>query len=166
MPFVTPQSIKCMMVETIKIVKVKADISHDRKKDEVTQVKKSYADYVFPKNETSHQFFENIADYFICTPTNDERQFFHWEFLLRKCTLCISIAIPGVERDSLNRAPMIMFNTYTTQCTCSHHSILIRENFTTYLDAKGTSKNTCFLCEQLIQSKTPYFTCGRQYERV
>ena len=52
------------------------------------------------------------------------------------------------------------------QLTCSHHGILIPEKITTYLDAKGTSKNTCFLYEQLIQAKTPDFTRGRMYERV
>ena len=61
---------------------------------------------------------------------------------------------------------MIMFNTYMTQFTCSHHGILIREKITIYLDAKGTSKNTFFLCEQFIQAKTPDFTRGRMYERV
>ena len=29
--------------------------------------------------------------------------------------------------DSPNREPMIMFNTYMTQFTCSDHGILIRE---------------------------------------
>ena len=53
-----------------------------------------------------------------------------------------------------------------TQFTCSHHSILIRKEITTYLDAKGTSKNTCFFCEKLIQTKTPDFTRERLYERV
>ena len=61
---------------------------------------------------------------------------------------------------------MITFNTYMTQFTCSHHGILIREKITTHLDAKGKYKKTCFLCEQLIQSNTPGFTCGRLYERV
>ena len=36
----------------------------------------------------------------------------------------------------------------------------------TDLDSKVTYKNTCFLCEQLIQAKTPDFTRGRLYERV
>ena len=40
------------------------------------------------------------------------------------------------------------------------------KNTTTSLDANGTSKNIGFLCEQLIQSKTPYFTRGRLYDRV
>ena len=61
---------------------------------------------------------------------------------------------------------MIKFNMYINQFTCSHHGILIRENVTTYLDEKGTSKNTCFLCEQLIQATTPNFTRGRLYDRV
>ena len=61
---------------------------------------------------------------------------------------------------------MITFNTYMTQFTCSHHGILVREKITTYLDAKGTYKNNCFLCEQLIQSRPPDFTRGRLYERV
>ena len=34
------------------------------------------------------------------------------------------------------------------------------------MDAKGTSKNNCFLCEKLIQSRTPYFTSGRLYDRL
>ena len=68
--------------------------------------------------------------------------------------------------DSSNRAPMIMFNTYMTQFTCSNHGILICEKITTYLDSKGKSKNTCFLCEQLIQTNTPDFTRRRLYERV
>ena len=37
---------------------------------------------------------------------------------------------------------------------------------TTYLDAKVTYKKTCFLCEQLIQYKTPGLICGIIYERV
>ena len=61
---------------------------------------------------------------------------------------------------------MIMFNTYMTQFTCSNHGILIREKITTYLDAKGKSKRTCFLCEKLIKTKTPDFTRGKLYERV
>ena len=61
---------------------------------------------------------------------------------------------------------MITFNTYINQFTCSHHGILIRKKITTYLDEKGRSKKTCFLCEQLIQTKTPDFTRGRMYERV
>ena len=61
---------------------------------------------------------------------------------------------------------MIMFDTYMTQYTSSDHGILMRKKITTYLDSKGTSKNTCFLCEQLIQAKTPDFTRGRLYETV
>ena len=34
------------------------------------------------------------------------------------------------------------------------------------MDAKVKSKNTCFLCEKLIQSKTPDFTRERLYDRV
>ena len=90
----------------------------------------------------------------------------NWKFVLQKRTDFTSVAILEFERDSSNQAPIIMFNTYMTQFTCSHHGILIRKKITTYLDAKGTSKNTCLLCEQLIQAKTPYFTCGILYERV
>ena len=61
---------------------------------------------------------------------------------------------------------MIMFNTYITQFTYSHHGILIREKITTYLDAKRTSKNNCFFFEQLIQAKTPDSARGILYERV
>ena len=68
--------------------------------------------------------------------------------------------------DSSNRAPMIMFNTYMTQLTCSHHGILIREKITIYLDAKGKSKRTCFLCEELFKTKTLGFTCGKIHETI
>ena len=53
-----------------------------------------------------------------------------------------------------------------TKFTCSHHGILIRGKITTYLDEKGKSKKTHFLCEKLIQAKTPDLTCGRLYERI
>ena len=53
-----------------------------------------------------------------------------------------------------------------TQFNCSHHGILIREKTTTYLNKKATPKNTCFLCEQLIQAKNIDFTRERLYERV
>ena len=52
------------------------------------------------------------------------------------------------------------------QFTCSHHVILLCKKITTYLDAKGTSRNNCFLCEQLIQSKNPDLTRSILYERV
>ena len=61
---------------------------------------------------------------------------------------------------------MIMLNMYMTQSTCSHHGILIREKITTYLNAKGTSKNTCLLCEKLTEAKNPDFTRRRLYETV
>ena len=34
------------------------------------------------------------------------------------------------------------------------------------MDAKGKSKRTCLLCEELIKIKTPDFTCGKLHERV
>ena len=68
--------------------------------------------------------------------------------------------------DTSIRAQMIMVNTYMTQFTCSHHGILILEKITTYLDAKGKSKRTFFLCEELIKIKTPGFTRGKLHERV
>ena len=40
------------------------------------------------------------------------------------------------------------------------------QKITIYLDAKVTSKKTCFLCEQFIQVKTSDFKRRRLYERV
>ena len=114
----------------------KADNSRGRKKDGLTQAYKSYADYVFPNNETRHLHCENVADSVLCKPTNDECQLPNWKYVLRKCTACISVALPGLEIDSSKQAPMIIFNTYMTQYTCSHHGILIHKKITTYLDAK------------------------------
>ena len=150
----------------IKIMKDKADNSRVRKKDGLTQAYKSYADYAFPSNKTFHTCCENAADYVLCTPTNDEYQFPNWKLFLLKCTACTSFAIQGFEIYLSNREPMLMFNMYMTQFTCSYHGILIHKKTTTYLDAKRKSKNTCFLCEQIFQTTTPDFICRRLYERV
>ena len=144
-------------------MKNKLDNLRGREKYELTQSYKSYADYAFQNNKIHHPRCKNAADYVLCTPTNDECQWTNWNCLLRKCTVYNSIALPGVEIDSSNQSPMITFNTYMTQFTCSHHGILIRERITTSFDAKGKSKKTCFLCEQLIQTKNPDFTRGILY---
>ena len=83
----------------LKIMKDKADNSCGRKKYELTQAYKSYADYAFPNYETRHPRFKNAADYVLCTPTNDECQLLNWKCLLRKCTACTSIYLTGVEID-------------------------------------------------------------------
>ena len=134
-------------MKQLKMMKDKAEISRGRGKDELTQAYKSYADDEFTEKETCHPRCENTADSVLFTATNDECKLPNWKCVLRKCIVCSSITLPGFEMDSSNRAPMIMFNTYMTQFTCSHHGILIREEITTYLDAKGKSKRTCFLCE-------------------
>ena len=147
-------------------MKDKAYNSSGRGKDELTQAKKSYADYEFPERETRQPCCENAYDYVLCTPTNDEYKLPNWKCFLRKCTVCSSFALPGVEMDSSNRAPTNIFNTYVTQFNCSHYGILIREKITTYLDAKGKSKRICFSCEELIKTNTPDFTRGKLHYRV
>ena len=132
----------------MKTEKDKADNSRERGKDELTQAYKSYADYAFTEKETRHLRCENAVDSVLCAPTNDECKLPNCKCVLRKCTVCSSIALSGVEMYTSNIAPMIMFDTYMTQFTCSHHGILIREKITTYLDAKGKSKRNCFLCEE------------------
>ena len=132
----------------------------------MTQSYKSYADYAFPQKQTRHPRCENAADSVLCTPTNDECKLTNWKCVLWKCNFCCGIALPAVEMDASIRAPMIMFNTYMTQFTCSHHGILILEKITTYLDAKGKSKRTCFLYEELIKINHPDFTHGKLHERV
>ena len=121
------KSLNAWRQKQLKIMKYKADNLCGRKKDELTQAYKSYADYDFPNNETHHPRYENPAYYVICTPTNDECQLTNWKCVLCKCTACTYIALPGVERYSSKRAPIITFNTCMTQFTCSHHGILIRE---------------------------------------
>ena len=137
-----------MAAEKIEIMKDKSNHSFGRGKDESNKAYKSYADCAFLKDETLYPRCKNAACSVLCTPTNGECQFPNWKCVLRKCTACNSIYFTGVEMYSSNQAPMIIFNTYMTQFTCSHYGILIRENISTYLDAKGTSKKTCFLCEQ------------------
>ena len=155
-----------MEEETIKIHERESREFTWRGKDELTQAYKSYADYAFPEKQTRHPHCENAADSVLCTQTNDECKFPNWEFVLRKCTVCSSIVLPEFEMDTSIMAPMIMFNTYMTQFTCSRHGILILEQITTYLDAKVKFKKTCLLCEDFIKIKTPDFTCGKLYERV
>ena len=147
-------------------MKDKDDNSCVRKIYELTQAYKLYDDYAFTNDENCHPHCEKEADSVLCTPSNDECQLPNWKFVLRKCTACTYISLPGLEIYSSNLAPMIMYNMYMTQFNCSHHGILIREKITTYLDAKGTYKTNFSLCEQIIQTKTPYFTRGRLYERV
>ena len=69
-------------------------------------------------NGTCHPRCENAADYVLCTPTNGECQSPNWKLVLRKCTTCTCIDLPGVEIYSLKGSPTITFNTYTTQFTC------------------------------------------------
>ena len=121
------ESLNAWRRKQLKIMKDKAENSRGRGKDELTQAYKSYAEYEFPKKETHHPRCENAADSALCTPTNDEYKLPNWKCVVRKCTVCRSISLPGVEMDSSNRAPMIMCNTYMDQFTCSHHGILIRE---------------------------------------
>ena len=109
-------------------MKEKADNSRGRGKYELTQAYKSYTDYAFPEKQTRHPRCENAAYSVFSTPTNDECKLPNRKCVLWKCTVCRSIALPGVEMDSSIRSPMIILNTYTTQFTCSHHGILIREN--------------------------------------
>ena len=129
-------------------MKDKVENSRGREEGEITQAYKSYADYAFPEKQTCHPRCKNVADSVLCTPTNDECKLPNCKCVLRKCTVCRDIALPAVEMDTSIRAPMIMFNNHMTQFTCSHHGILILEKITTYLDAKGKSKRTCFLCEE------------------
>ena len=136
-------------------MKDKSDNSRGRRK-EWTKAYKSYADYAFPNNETRHPYCENAVDSVPCTLTNDECQLPNWEYVLRKCNACTSIALRGVEIYPSNRAPMITFYTYMTQFNCSHHGILICEKITTYLDA-GKSKKTCFLMWTINPNKESWF---------
>ena len=129
-------------------MKVKADNSLGREKYELNQAYKLYTDYAFPNDKTRPPGCKNAVDSVLCSPNNDECQLYNWKCLLWKCTACTYISLPVVERDSSNRETTIMFNTYMTQFTCSHHVILILGKITTYLYAKGTSKKTCLLCEQ------------------
>ena len=81
-------------------MKDKAKNSRGWKKGELSQVYKLYADYAFTKKETRHPHCENAADSVLCTPTNDECKFPNWKCVLKKCIVCSSIALPGVEIDS------------------------------------------------------------------
>ena len=77
-------------------MKDKADNSCGRKKYELTQAYKSYADYAFPNDETRHPCCENAADCVLCTPNNDDFQFPNSKCVLQKCTACNYISLPVV----------------------------------------------------------------------
>ena len=66
------ESLNAWRLKQLKIMKNKAGNSRGRKKGELTQAYKSYADHAFPKKETRHPRCENAADSVLCTPTNDE----------------------------------------------------------------------------------------------
>ena len=51
-------------------MKDKAYNSRGRKKDEITQALKTYADYAFPKDETHCPRCKNAADSVLCSRTN------------------------------------------------------------------------------------------------
>ena len=111
----------------LKTLKDKAENLRGRNKRELIQAYKSYADYEFPEKQTCHPRYENASEYVLCTPTNDECKYPNWKWVLRKCTVCRAISLSGVEMDTSIRAPTIMFNTFMTQFTCSHHGNLIFE---------------------------------------
>ena len=108
-------------------MKEKAENSRGRGKYELTQAYKIICWLCIPDKQTRRPRCENAADSVLCTPTNDVCKLPNWKCVLRKCTVCHAIALPEVEMDTSIRAPMIMFNTYMTQFTCSHHGILILE---------------------------------------
>ena len=62
----------------------------------------------FQTKKNSHPRCKNAANSVLCTPTNDEFKLPNYECVLRKCTVCSSIALPGVEIDSSNLASMNM----------------------------------------------------------
>ena len=121
------ESLNSWRRKQLKFMKKKAENSRGRGKDELTQAYKSYADYAFPEKQTRHPRCENAADSVFCPATNDVCKLPNWKCVLRKCTVCSAIALPEVEMDTSIRALIIMFNTYMTQFTCSHHGILILE---------------------------------------
>ena len=63
-------------------MKDKSDNSRGRKKYELTQSYKSYAEYAFLNNENRHPRCENAADSVLCSPSIDEFQFAQ----LKMCT--------------------------------------------------------------------------------
>ena len=75
----------------------------------------------FQTNETHSPCSENAVDSVLCTPTNDECQFHNWNMYCRSV-----LPVLLLLSHSSNQAPMIMFNMYMAQFTCSHHGIPIR----------------------------------------
>ena len=65
------ESLNSWRQKQLKIMKYKVDNSRGRRKDELTQAYKSYADHAFPNDETRHPRCKNAADLVLCTPTNN-----------------------------------------------------------------------------------------------
>jgi hypothetical protein len=149
----------------MKYMEVQANASRSRSKATLLEAYTTYADFVYPNNEPLHPRCETAADSVLCAPTT-ECSLPNWKCVLRQCSVCTTIAIPAIELDTSSTAPMIMFHTYMTQFSCSHHGVVILDKVSYYLDDKGKKKKTCWFCEQLIQAQTPDFERGRLYEKV
>ena len=123
----------------LKIMKDKADNSCGSKIYELTQSYKSYADYVFLKNETRHSrcemqqivvFVHRLMMNFNCPIGN----------LYCGSVLPVLLLFSQELKEIHQTELQLLCLTRILLNTCSHHGILIREIITTYLDARGTSK--------------------------
>eukprot|EP00978_Attheya_sp_CCMP212_P017892 scaffold48234_cov60-Attheya_sp.AAC.6 len=108
----------------MKHMEIQANVSRSRSKATLLEAYTTYADFVFPNNEPLHPRCENAADSVLCGPTT-ECSLPNWKCVLRQCPSCTTIAIPAVELDTSSMAPMIMFHTYMTPFSCSHHGVVI-----------------------------------------
>ena len=77
----TQESLNAWRRKKLKIMKYKAENSCGKVKYELTKHYKSYADYEFPGKQTCHPRCENAADFVLCTQTNDECKFAHYQKL-------------------------------------------------------------------------------------
>ena len=68
------ESLNAWRRKKIKTTKDRADNSCGKKKYELNQAYKSYADFAFPSNETCHPRCKNEVDSIIWPPTNDKCQ--------------------------------------------------------------------------------------------
>ena len=59
------ESLNAWRRKQLKILKDKGDNSRGNKKYEWTQAYKSYAEYAFPNDETSHPRRENAVDHYL-----------------------------------------------------------------------------------------------------
>ena len=95
------ESLNTWRQKQLKIMKYKADNSHVRENMNELKLTNQMLTTPFQTMKLVIRVAK-MQQIFFYLSTNDECQLPNWKCVLQKCTDCTYIALPGVERDSLN----------------------------------------------------------------